>query len=63
MAVYIYLQPLIAFTLAPLINETWNSRTWVASLLIFAGVATVSPRENRKGIGNEVVEGHERDES
>ncbi|MBA3766277.1 MAG: DMT family transporter [Acidobacteria bacterium] len=42
-AVYIYLQPLIAFALAPLIlGESWNSRTWVASLLIFAGVAVVT---------------------
>jgi drug/metabolite transporter (DMT)-like permease len=42
-AVYIYLQPLIAFALAPLIlNEAWNSRTWVASALIFTGVAVVS---------------------
>lgn len=41
-AVYIYLQPLIAFALAPLIlGESWNSRTWVASALIFAGVAIV----------------------
>ncbi len=44
-AVYIYLQPLIAFALAPLIlGEKWNSRTWVASALIFAGVAIVTRR-------------------
>lgn len=44
-AVYIYLQPLIAFALAPLIlNERWNPRTWLASLLIFAGVAVVTWR-------------------
>ncbi len=44
-AVYIYLQPLIAFALAPLIlGESWNSRTWVACLLIFAGVAVVTWR-------------------
>ena len=44
-AVYIYLQPLIAFGLAPaLLNETWNSRTIVSSLLIFAGVAIVTRR-------------------
>lgn len=42
-AVYIYLQPLIAFALAPLIlNEKWNSRTWLASALIFSGVAVVT---------------------
>jgi drug/metabolite transporter (DMT)-like permease len=44
-AVYIYLQPLIAFALAPLIlGERWNPRTWLASLLIFAGVAVVTWR-------------------
>ncbi|HEX8141855.1 MAG TPA: DMT family transporter [Pyrinomonadaceae bacterium] len=44
-AVYIYLQPLIAFALAPLIlGESWSSRTWIASALIFAGVATVTWR-------------------
>lgn len=44
-AVYIYLQPLIAFALAPLIlGESWNSRTWIASILIFAGVAVVISR-------------------
>ncbi|MBA2733333.1 MAG: DMT family transporter [Acidobacteria bacterium] len=41
-AVYIYLQPLIGFALAPLIlNEKWNSRMWIASALIFSGVAVV----------------------
>lgn len=44
-AVYIYLQPLIAFGLAPvLLGETWNSRTIVSSLLIFIGVAIVTRR-------------------
>lgn len=44
-AVYIYLQPLIAIVLAPLIlGESWNSRLWLASALIFAGVAIVSRR-------------------
>jgi drug/metabolite transporter (DMT)-like permease len=44
-AVYIYLQPLIAFALAPLVlgaNEQANRRTLVAALLIFAGVAVVT---------------------
>ncbi|HKO42602.1 MAG TPA: DMT family transporter [Pyrinomonadaceae bacterium] len=42
-AIYIYLQPLIAFGLAPLVlGETLNSRTIVACLLIFAGVAVVT---------------------
>ena len=44
-AVYIYLQPLIAFGLAPVVlGETWNSRTIVSSLLIFLGVAIVTRR-------------------
>lgn len=42
-AIYIYLQPLIAFGLAPLLlGERWSSRTGVATLLIFAGVALVT---------------------
>lgn len=50
-AVYIYLQPLIAFALAPLIlGESWNSRMWIASLLIFAGVAIVIKRSHRRTI-------------
>jgi drug/metabolite transporter (DMT)-like permease len=44
-AIYIYLQPLLAFGLAPLVlGERWNSRTIVACLLIFAGVAVVTIR-------------------
>lgn len=44
-AVYIYLQPLIGFGLAPLVlGERWNSRTLVAALLILSGVAIVSRR-------------------
>jgi drug/metabolite transporter (DMT)-like permease len=44
-AVYIYLQPLLAFGLAPaLLGESWNSRTMVACALIFAGVAIVTIR-------------------
>jgi drug/metabolite transporter (DMT)-like permease len=44
-AVYIYLQPLIAFMLAPwILHESWSSRTWVAAGLIFAGVALVTWR-------------------
>jgi drug/metabolite transporter (DMT)-like permease len=42
-AIYIYLQPLIAFGFAPLIlSERWSSRTLIATLLIFAGVALVT---------------------
>jgi drug/metabolite transporter (DMT)-like permease len=55
-AVYIYLQPLIAFALAPLIlGESWNSRTWIASALIFAGVAIVIKRPRSRAI-EEVAE-------
>lgn len=55
-AVYIYLQPLIAFILAPLLlNEPLNRRTWIAALLIFAGVAIVSRRTRSVAI-EEVAE-------
>ncbi len=55
-ATYIYLQPLIAFALAPLIlGERWNSRTWVASILIFTGVAVVTWRTRSHAI-EEVAE-------
>ena len=41
--IYIYLQPLIAFGFAPLLlGERWSSRTGIATLLIFAGVALVT---------------------
>lgn len=55
-AVYIYLQPLIAFALAPLmLGEQWNSRTWIASTLIFAGVAVVIARPRSRAV-DEVAE-------
>lgn len=55
-AVYIYLQPLIAFALAPLIlGERLNSRIWFACLLIFAGVAIVTLR-TRNRVMEEVSE-------
>jgi drug/metabolite transporter (DMT)-like permease len=42
-AIYIYLQPLLAFGLAPaILGESWNSRTVVACALIFSGVAVVT---------------------
>lgn len=48
-AVYIYLQPLIAFALAPMIlGEALSSDTVIASLLIFAGVVVVTRRRQRK---------------
>ena len=50
-AVYIYLQPLLAFGLAPLVlGESWNSRTIAACALIFAGVAVVTIRGRSRAI-------------
>ena len=50
-AVYIYLQPLLAFGLAPLVlGESWNSRTILACALIFAGVAVVTIRSRSRAI-------------
>jgi drug/metabolite transporter (DMT)-like permease len=44
-AVYVYLQPLIALALAPVVlGETVLPRTWAAAALIFAGVALVTVR-------------------
>jgi drug/metabolite transporter (DMT)-like permease len=48
-AIYIYLQPLIAFGLAPLLlGERWNWRTIVAAVMIFGGVALVTRDTNRR---------------
>lgn len=48
-AVYIYLQPLIAFGLAPIfLGEEWSWRTIIAAILIFAGVAVVTKRGRRQ---------------
>ena len=50
-AIYIYLQPLIAFGFAPLfLGEQWNSRTIIAALLIFTGVAIVTKRGRSRAI-------------
>jgi drug/metabolite transporter (DMT)-like permease len=50
-AIYIYLQPLLAFGLAPLVlGESWNSRTIVACGLIFAGVAVVTIRSRSRAV-------------
>ncbi len=50
-AIYIYLQPLIAFGFAPLfLGENWNSRTVVAAVLIFAGVAVVTRRGRSRAV-------------
>jgi drug/metabolite transporter (DMT)-like permease len=50
-AVYIYLQPLIAFTLAPLLlGERLSGRVILASVLVFAGVLVVSRRARSQAI-------------
>jgi drug/metabolite transporter (DMT)-like permease len=50
-AVYIYLQPLMAFGLAPLfLGESWNSRTVGACILIFAGVAVVTIHSRSRAV-------------
>jgi drug/metabolite transporter (DMT)-like permease len=46
-AVYIYLQPIISFAVAPIIlGESLTYQTVVASLLIFAGVLVVTRRKS-----------------
>jgi drug/metabolite transporter (DMT)-like permease len=55
-ATYIYLQPLIAFALAPLLlGERWTLRTLIASIFIFAGVFVVTKR-GRSEAAKEVSE-------
>src|SRR5262249_7185018 len=50
-AVYIYLQPLIAFGVTPfLLGETWSRRTVVAAALIFTGVAIVTKRGRSQAV-------------
>lgn len=50
-AIYIYLQPLIAFGFAPLfLGESWNSRTIISAALIFAGVAIVTRRGRSRAV-------------
>lgn len=51
-AVYIYLQPLIAVVLAPILlpNEHWNPRAWVAMILIFSGLFFVTRQKKRMEI-------------
>ena len=55
-ATYVYLQPLIAFGLAPwILGESFNSRILIASLLIFAGVGVVTKRGRSEAV-KEVAE-------
>jgi drug/metabolite transporter (DMT)-like permease len=50
-AIYTYLQPLLAFGVAPVVlGESWNSRTIVACALIFAGVAVVTIRNYSRAV-------------
>ncbi|HLO01303.1 MAG TPA: DMT family transporter [Pyrinomonadaceae bacterium] len=50
-AIYIYLQPLLAFGLAPVVlGESWNSRTIAACVLIFTGVAVVTIRSRSRAV-------------
>lgn len=57
-AVYIYIQPLFAFALAPLIlQESWNSRAWVAMALIFAGVFVATRNRGPKLAATEPING------
>ena len=50
-AIFIYLQPLVAFGFAPmLLGEEFNSRTIIAAILIFAGVAVVTKRGRSRAI-------------
>lgn len=50
-AIYIYLQPLVAFGFAPLLlGEDWNSRTLLAAVLIFGGVALVTIRGRSQAV-------------
>lgn len=52
-ATYIYLQPLIAFALAPIfLGERTDGRTWVAAALIFAGVAATTMRRNESAVSD-----------
>jgi drug/metabolite transporter (DMT)-like permease len=55
-ATYIYLQPLIAFGLAPwLLGEKLSFRTLIACVLIFVGVGVVI-RRGRSRAAKEVIE-------
>jgi drug/metabolite transporter (DMT)-like permease len=50
-AVYIYLQPLIAFVVAPIVlGETLGARALISSLLIFVGVFIVTRSRRRPNL-------------
>jgi len=48
---YIYLQPLIAFGLAPIVlGERWNWRTAISCVFIFVGVGIITSRGRSKAV-------------
>ena len=50
-AIYIYMQPLFAFGVAPiLLGEKWTWRTVIAATLIFSGVAIVTRRRRSQAV-------------
>jgi len=50
-AIYIYMQPLFAFGVAPvLLGERWSWRTFFAAVLIFAGVGIVTKRGRSQAV-------------
>lgn len=50
-AIYIYMQPLFAFGVAPvLLGERWTWRTVIAAFLIFTGVAIVTKRGRSQAV-------------
>lgn len=56
-AVYIYLQPLIAFVVAPsVLGEKFTVRTAIAAALIFAGVAITTWRRKQRDLGISEIE-------
>ncbi len=55
-AIYIYMQPLFAFGVAPILfGEKWNWRTVIAAVVIFTGVAIVT-RRGRSNAAREISE-------
>jgi drug/metabolite transporter (DMT)-like permease len=56
-AVYIYLQPLIAFLVAPaVLGEAFTLRTAIAAALVFTGVAITTWRRRRRAMQFSEVE-------
>ena len=56
-AVYIYVQPLIAFMIAPaVLGEAFTMRTAVAAVLVFAGVAITTSRRRQRAMAVTEIE-------